>query len=322
LQPQEYFYLNAEILNNSTIYNCVNDSIKETIIACNFTERFSKCKIKEEKSNEFNFDLGYFYMSDLVYDVKSMNIIINFYMLPVLCIICIFVNLIVILVSRKEKLKDRFYKYLKISYAFNSILCFIVPFQLFSFCIFPNGSYCSSFYKSIYSQYFYIFYTKLIGNTIKTCSYWSNVSFTLSRFIKISSYKGKYLNKIDKLAIKKYIFFSLLISFFINLSSVFEHSPHEFSIFEKTMMYEFYQYPFYSASKYFSDDYLKQRERATNITLNIFHIIKIIFSDVLFLVFNFVIDVQLYLFLKKTDLKKLELTKATKKDHLSSKNWK
>ena len=150
-------------------------------------------------------------MSDLVYDIKSMNIIINFYILPILCVVCIFVNLIVILVFRKQKLKEKFYDYLKIAHFFNSLLCLIIPFQLFSFCFFPNSNYCSYFYKSIYSQYFYIYYTKLIGNTIKTCSYLSNISFTLSRFIKISSYKGKYLNKLDKCPIEKYILLNVFL---------------------------------------------------------------------------------------------------------------
>ena len=319
----EYFYSNSVVPNRSIIYNCVNDSIEETIILCNFTERFKKCNIKQEQRNElFDLNMGYFYMNDLLYDVKSMNIIINFYILPILCSFCILVNFIIFLVCRKEKLKDKFYQYLKITYSFNSILCFIIPFQLFSFCIYPNGNYCSSFYKSIYSQYFNIFYTKLIGNTIKTCSYWSNVSFTLSRFLKISSYQEKCLNKMDKISIKKYIFFCFFLSFLINLSSVFELSPHEFSLLKKAKVYDFYQYPFYSASKYFSNDYLKQRETVASITLYTFHIIKIIFSDILFLVFNFIIDVKLYLFLKKSDLKKLELTKATKKDHLTYKQQK
>ena len=318
LIQSEYFYLNSGVLNTSIIYNCINDSTRDTIISCNFKERFSKCKIKEDKKNELNFNTGYFYMSDLVYGVKSINIIINFYVLPALCINCVFVNLIVILVVRKEKLKDKFYKYLKITYTFNSILCLIIPFQLFSFCIFPNGGYCSSVYKSIYSQYFFILFTKLFGNTIKTCSYWSNISFRLSRLIKISSHKGKYLNKIDKLSIKKYIFFVLLFSFLINLSSVFEFSSHEYSILSSSI-YNFYQYPFYSASKYFSDDYLKHRETVANIILITFHIIKITFSDVLFLVFNFIIDAKLYFFLKKSNIKKLEITKATRKNHLTYK---
>jgi hypothetical protein len=87
-----------------------------------------------------------------------------------------------------------------------------------------------------------------------------------------------------------------IFSFLINLSSVFELSPHEFSLLKKAKVYDFYQYPFYSASKYFSNDYLKQRETVASITLYTFHIIKIIFSDILFLVFNFIIDAKLYLF--------------------------
>ncbi len=147
----EYFYSNSVVPNRSIIYNCVNDSIEETIILCNFTERFKKCNIKQEQRNElFDLNMGYFYINDLLYDVKSMNIIINFYILPILCSFCILVNLIIFLVCRKEKLKDKFYQYLKITYSFNSILCFIIPFQLFSFCIYPNGNYCSSFYKSIF----------------------------------------------------------------------------------------------------------------------------------------------------------------------------
>jgi len=318
------FYLNPKLPSFLVVseYDCVDDSIKEKIRACNFTQRFTKCKIKEDKTKGFYFNIGYFYIADLVYSTKSMNIIINFYILPILCIVCILVNSTVILVLRRNKLEDKFYKYHKITFSFNSILCFIIPFQLLSFCIFPNGNYCSFFYKSIYSQYFYIIFTKLIGNTIKTCSYWSNVSFSLRRFIEISSSKGKYLNKIDKLSIKNYVCFSLILSFLINLSNDFEFSPHEFSILDKAKTYGFYQYPFYSSSRYFINDYLTQRDGIANITLYVFHIIKILFSDILFIVFNFIIDVKLYLFLKKSDLKKLELTNASNNNQLTYKQQK
>ena len=253
-----------------------------------------------------------------------MNIFINVFLMPILCFLCIVAYALIIFVITKEnKKKEKFYEYLTMMCTFNMILCFIQPFQLISFCIFPNSIYCSSLYKSIYSQYIYIIFTKLIGNTIKTCAYWSNVSFTLSRYIMVSSYKGKKLNKIDKLPTKYYLLILIVSSFLLNLSSFFEYSAHEYNVYQNFIDRDFYQYPFYSSSDYFKpNSVLANRNKNVEYILNVLHAMKILFAEILFLVFLFVFDIVLYIFLKQSEAKKQNLVKTKETDHLTFKQKK
>ncbi len=64
----------------------------------------------------------------------------------------------------------------------------------------------------------------------------------------------------------------------------------------KANIYDFYQYPFFSSSKCFNNDYSTQKDKIANITSYVFHIKKILFIDVFLLVFNFLSDGKFYLF--------------------------
>jgi len=139
----------------------------------------------------------------------------------------------------------------------------------------------------------------------------------------VSSYKGKKLNKIDKLPIKHYLFILIVSSFLLNLSSFFEYSAHEYNAYQNYIDREFYQYPFYSSSGYFqSNSVLVNRNSFVKNLLNVLHALKILFADILFLVFLFVFDIVLYLFLKKSEAKKQNLVKTKETDHLTFKQRK
>ena len=319
-----YFYFdNTNYYDEKIFSKCLNESIEEILSRCNFKKRLKLCTISE--SNPVKIDFGHIYINDIIYSTKAMNIVINMFMVPILCFVCILANLLVIFVLKKEnKQKDKFYEYLRIMSWLNALYCFIVPYQLISFCVFQGTDYCSSIYKSVYTQYVYIVFVKMIGNMVKTCMYWSNVSFTMSRYLKISGHKGKWLARLDQISVKKYFFFSFLFSFLLNLSIFFEYSVHQFTFYQNFVGNDFYQYPFYSSKDYFFDGILlKYKPSYAAILLDVIHYVRILLNDVFFLVFNFVFDVVLFIFLRKTEAKKLQLTKTTNEEqHLTFKQKK
>jgi len=130
-----YFVKNVQYHEYHLHSTCFqNKSFREAINSCNFSARFKLCQLTETKSVAAS---GlYMYTYDWVYSLKVMNIFINVFLMPILCFICILAYTLIIYVIKKEnKKKEKFYEYLTVMCVCNLILCFIMPFQLFSFCL-------------------------------------------------------------------------------------------------------------------------------------------------------------------------------------------
>lgn len=172
--------------------------------------------------------------------------------------------------------------------------------------------FCSSIYESIYTQYFNIVVIKLLGATFRTASNIAHISFTLSRYIVITSSESKFLLRLNKLKLKTYIFLAVLVSFLINLHSCFEYST---AIQTKTYSVQTGSTHFYYKKQSPIDDFIEVFTDSQYFILNLLRYIKIIFSDLLYIFISLSFDFILFIFVKrkratvshcKRDLKKNE----------------
>ena len=69
--------LRADIVDKVQVFDKKSDQAAFTGIDDGVKTKTINLQLKEDKKNELNFNTGYFYMSDLVYGVKSINISIN-----------------------------------------------------------------------------------------------------------------------------------------------------------------------------------------------------------------------------------------------------
>ena len=139
------------------------------------------------------------------------------------------------------------------------------------------------------------------------------MAFTLSRYITISNTKSIILNKFTKMSVKKFQFFTLTFSILVNVYIFFEHVIFK-SFKPENQFHEFYLANF--SSFYRSEkvlDFIENYSNVTYWTLNVFQYIKIIFSDSLYILVTFVIDLFLLDFVRKKMKIKLNLVQAVVK---------
>ena len=144
------------------------------------------------------------------------------YVNPIFCLIGVFISVLTIkcLSTIPNNTNDfgKFYRYLKINSYLNIIFVVITSLKILKDC--TNWDlFCSLFYNSVYA----IIIVKLIGNSVQTASNLAHVSFTLSRFIAITSTKSKYLLIFDKISLKLYLATTISTSLLINLHVCFEY---------------------------------------------------------------------------------------------------
>lgn len=315
-----YFYFDTDIeYAYKPFSKLINSSIDDLILKCDFKSRFQKCHIDQAKETREEFFV-YFYVFDLIFASKLIQFTFRMILLPILALSSILGCIIQFIHFKKEEktLKDKQYEYLKYNLIFSLIYCVIAPFSIVNFCIDESKLFCSPIYKNLFAQYFYIVIIKLVGNSARTCSFWSNASYSMSRYIKISATKNSFLKKIDQISSKSYLLIILTFSLLINVSIVFEYSVHKYDLtniiwWEGYILQEFYDYPLYSSVYYVSKDY-RRNFFATNTSklLVYFHLVRVVLSDVLYIIFTLVFDILLYFFIKKNEAKNLIKTHFNK----------
>jgi hypothetical protein len=302
----QYF---TEVLNDNKFTHCVNASFRETIKNCNFNKRLNLCNIKTTvKSDEEEI---FFYINDWEILSKYSDLILSLYLNPIFSIISIlFSVLIIIILSGREiipKEMIRMYAYLRINSVLNIIFVFIRLFKLIDTCSSQDIICLAIHSKSESIQYFKIIFIRIIGNIFQSASNLTHITFTLSRFITVSSHKSSCLTLIHKISFIKYLFVVLLFSFIINI-----HIFFEFSIFKETS--QTFQLKSFDSDKFSIykqepfNDYKENFIHSEYLVLDILQYIKIIFSDIFYILISFIIDLYLFFFVKKSMIKKERLT--------------
>jgi hypothetical protein len=301
----QYF---VETLNDFKLTHCVNASFQETITNCNFNKRLILCNIKTKEKSDKEETL--FYINDWGKLSKYSDLILSLYLNPIFSIISIlFSVLIIIILSSKEipKENNRMYTYLRINSVLNIIFVFIRLFKLIDTCLSQDVICLAIHSKSESIQYFKIIFIHIIGNVFQSASNLTHITYTLSRFITVSNHKSSFLIFIHNISYVKYLVVVLLFSFIINI-----HIFFEFSILKETS--QIFQLKKFDADKFSIykqepfNDYKENFIHSEYLILDILQYIKIIFSDIFYILISFIIDLFLFVFVKKSMIKKERLT--------------
>ena len=141
-----------------------------------------------------------------------------------MCLFGIFANAVSVAVvknKRKQKQLNNFmYKHLMSNAIFNLFYCLINIFTLMSMCIFPRSSYCSSVYKSVFTQYFKIYIVFFLGNTLRLCSNFSYIALSVSRFYLSTSKSSRLIRKFENIKLIKFYAILIAICFLLSLFKV------------------------------------------------------------------------------------------------------
>ena len=271
---------------------CVNDSIEQTILNCDFEKRIEKCNIAEARSpiNDENDKKFYFYLNDWQMLSNYGKFYLSVYFSPIFSFFAIFINaLLLVILSNKTLFKDnkRIYRYLRINAYLNISFIAIFSVKIVNNCK-NDDLFCSSIYDSVYVAYYNIIFIKLIGNTLQTASNLAHVSFSLSRYIFITQTKSKILKLFDNISIKLYLFITLVFSLLMNAYICFE--------------FDFTRKSFNEIESYIIQDFNTYKNRYSNLELTILNslqYIKIFVSDIAYIIGSAVIDLILLFFLRK-----------------------
>jgi len=297
--PDSYYlnqYYTQEFMKDSrqTYSHCVNRSIRQTINECNFKKRLSKCNLSSFQLTK-NTQQVDFYMADWQFLSEKIHIIFSLYVNNIISAFSsIFCILILMILSGKtiEKELQMTYSFLRISSLFsilNMLINFLKP---LANCL-NEYFWCMSYLnKSSYAQYFNLIFIKFIGKSFRSASNFSHVMFSLSRYLKISKRESDFMKKISA---KSYFLIIFIFSCLINLNTFFEYlikKPEvEFSD-ESNGTWIKHQIPEIDS---LSEDFTS----AKYIALSFFNYLNIFFSDILYALSCFVIDLALLRFVKK-----------------------
>jgi len=283
----------------------INENMQERIEACNFKLRLEQCSIKSIESNVNDF---YFTVQDWEVVAKKIHLYI-FLTNKTVSVLCIILNILTLLVIRNKNISKEFkrtFTYLRI-YTF--LNCFYLLISLTKFVCYSDLFECYFTRNYIYVRYLKLIIVQLIGNILKTASNITFVSFTLSRYIVMTSSKLRIFKIFDQSSIKKYLLVTTILSILINIHIYFITSTNnQTSSDEQGLKRANGIFNAYSAVEY--EDYKLNFELSNVILLKAFQIIHIIFSDIFYIILVFAIDLCLLLnIIKKMKIKTAILVK-------------
>jgi hypothetical protein len=302
--PQYY----TDEIKDKNFSICIKNKqdLKDLVEKCEFKQRLEKCSILIPLISIGND--SYFEMYDWLEARKMSNLIFTVYLNSIFSLIIIILNILTLKILKTKSIvneKNPMYNFLFI----NTILCLIYIticlFKVIGICV-DYEFYCSPLIETKFNVYYKTIFVLFIGETIKTASNFSFISFSLSRYIKVTSTKSRLLLKLDKLKKRYYFLNSLIIAIFINLYHLFEYD------FNLAKLPEIFNGGLKSIEIFFkysnpSDEFIEHFSSFQYYILNIFFYLKIIFSDLFYIILNLIIDLRLLSFIKIQNSKKITI---------------
>jgi hypothetical protein len=188
---------------------------------------------------------------NIFFILEWLKLVIEVYAKTFLSILGLITNFLIILVIKNREFKKCFHKnvmnkHLFFNSTFNLIFCLLNSVSLVNICVFAKSSFCSSFYKTLSAQYFKIFFSLYLGNSLRLCCNFSLIIFSLSRFYISTSKVSKFFQKFKKLNLK--LFYLFIYLFKISVAPMFLHG-YESSNFYQTVIFSFLNFDKYSYDK-------------------------------------------------------------------------
>lgn len=321
LYDSYYYY---EVLNTFARFDSIElDCLKYIAsgrVLCN-------TKIIENKQ-KLKFDF-HFYLFDWTVFTKLNRIILSLFLIPIFTIICLIISLFSVrTLSIKEIKQNKMYDYLLIHFYFLSIYLFLVFFKLLYVCI-RDADYndvhlgfavCSHNFLTDSARLINIIFIRFLSKTSKTCSNIFYSYFTFTRYISITEKNNRGIRIFKKFSPLWNVLLVILVSLFVNLYTYFQFSKklsRDFtSIYSEFIEKSYFIQNFYRLESNFNElnDYTQELESSHLIILKFLSIIKIVFSDMFFILANILIDSKLFWFIrqKKTTIIKLTKLNETK----------
>jgi hypothetical protein len=304
---QLFLYYLDEI-RDSKFSKCIQNEkeLNNFILKCNFKQRLNKCAI-QNISKKYNKESNYFEMFDWIEVRKISSLIFSVYLNTIVSLISIIFNILTILIVKSKavlKVKNPIYKFLFINAVLSTIYITIVIFKILGICI-DSNFYCSPLIETKFNIYYKVIFVLFIGESIKTAFNLSFISFTLSRYIKVTSTQSSFLLKLDNLKKRYYLLISLVIAVFINLYHIFQYNLN--------LNGALYSYDSLNSFESFfkdsnpSDEFIEHFTNFQFYLLNFFFYIKVIFSDLFYIIFNLIIDLKLLSFIKTQNSKRSKI---------------
>ena len=222
----------AEYFEKITINNCVrNDEyFNARFRSCNFSGRFENCAF-----TTFN-TVSFVGIQSFTLLLKWFKYVIEVYIRTILCLIGLITNLFTLKIIRaknsnknssknhSKNFKNSMYKHICINSLFNILFCLNYLFSLMNICIFPKNSFCSSIWRTEFSQYFRIYVVLFLGNSLRLCCNISYIFFSVSRFaLSGTSNKNKLRTFIEKQKIKRFYIILFVLSLVFSVFLIFEN---------------------------------------------------------------------------------------------------
>jgi len=319
--PNQYYLSQyyQEIRNEKTFTHCLNSSFSETIKMCDFNKRLDLCQIQtvNTKNNENSKEL--FYMNDWRTLSEYSHSILSLYINTVFSIISMIFNIFVIIIISDGKISkdsNKMYLFLKINSYLNIFYVLIRLLKLVDTCsnvAISEDIFCDTIYsKSKTIQYIKIIFIQIIGNSFQSAANITHITYTLSRYLTVSNNKSPLLTIIHRISLKKYLVFIILFSLSINLYVFWEFSIYNFTLstFQMKNLIDTDIHEVIENRQDSIHDYKENYKTKTEyLILNILQYLKIIFSDLFYIVISFTIDFVLLTFVKNKISKNKELTK-------------
>ena len=197
-ESEDYFF-------NLTVNRCIRRPMLNnngTIHSCNFSRLFENCNHTTFKTSSFNGIQNFIIL-------KWFRNVTEVYIRTILCSFGLITNIFTLKVIRIKKNSKNFnnpmYKHIGFNALFNILFCLIYLFSLMNICIYPNNSFCSSIWRTEFSQYFHIYVILFFGNSLRLCCNISNVFFSISRFaLSGTSNENKLRKFMEKQKIKRF----------------------------------------------------------------------------------------------------------------------
>jgi len=296
-----YYYEDHKIDFTTLNFEKCIDNIEERFKECDFHKRVSICKIEKIKENNDDYDSKAFYLT--IDDWETFSKFIDLYLFitnKALSTICLFINIIVIIVTSSEKIAKemkRTYNYLKIYTIFN---CLYILILFTKFICFKEIIYCYNTTNSLNVQYFKFISIRIISNVLKTASNFTYIAFSISRYTSVINTKNKLLLIFKDTSLKSYFLILITFSILINIYTFFITGFIDENFLENPMSDSFRIQNI--------DDYSESFELTKLYLYRALNIIRIIFSDIISIIFVFIIDISLLIFIIKKLKKKETMT--------------
>jgi hypothetical protein len=287
-------------------YRCSN-AIVDTSYTCNYTQMLSICdvykfRLLSKSIPKYDYDILYsdWQTEQTRYSIRLADMLFYTFVFPLVGCVGFLLNLLNVLVLRNKEclkeLKKRLYKFMLLNSTLNCMICLLSAFQFTVRCTTSSGRFCVDTEYNLIARCIYLIVFNYLLSVLKMASNCAHFFTSLDRYVLcIKDTKDEKESKLaqlyKKLKLRSIIKSIILVCLMLNLIKLFQYNIRADYFFDlKT---------FPLVNVYFYSNSILN-------SLNIF--IYTLLNNFAFLLLTLILDVLLYLFLRRSIRAKAKLT--------------